>query len=197
MKLIRIALLGILAAASAAPLFAQQQQQGPPAAQRKSGSGMAVLPSDIQAPASHVISDDDFAALRTAKNGAGPKPMPPKKHGLSLLEMSTVLSHAGQSTLLPKGSVIWTPDSVKDRIVPAPSGVTIPWQEFLTANRNWISTCEVDVKQICGEKPLTPQMLNSFKTRGVMIVATLNGGPVTVLPFSSSNVSKTPDATKR
>ncbi|MDB6077069.1 MAG: hypothetical protein JWO82_816 [Akkermansiaceae bacterium] len=174
--------------ALATPLLSQQAA---PAGQRSSGAGLAVLPSNLKAPGSRVITDAELTALRSARNGGqDPKPLPPKKHGFSLVEMSTILAFGEQSTLLPKGSIISCPDALKARIVTTPSGTVVPWQEFLAANRNWIVTTEVELKQVRGEMPLPQAELQTLKSRGLVAIATLNGCPVTVLPYSPANLSK-------
>jgi len=183
---VSIVLLGALALAL--PLAVQQT----PSADRRTGAGLGMLPAQVVAPASRVMTDDEFRALRTAQYGGedGLKAMPPKKHGLSLAEMSLFLSFGEKSTLLPKGSILWSPDALRSRVVSLPPTPVIPWVDFFTANRNWVATCEVDLKQVRGEKPLPDNLLQSYKLRGVMVVATLNGNPVTVLPYSAANVSK-------
>lgn len=177
-----------LIALASTPLLAQQPA---PAGQRSSGAGLAVLPTDLKAPGSRVITDAELQALRAARNGGvDPKPLPPKKHGFSLAEMSTFISFGDKTTLLPKGSVVVCPDPLKSRIVPLPSGTVVPWQDFLAANRNWIITTDVELKQVRGEMPLPQAELQTLKSRGLMVVATLNGCPVTVLPYSPANLSK-------
>lgn len=59
-----------------------------------------------------------------------------KKH--SLIGSSVLLGHRGYWTLVPKGSVIHTPDRHKDKIIDKPKGKLLSWKQFLRENYGWL-----------------------------------------------------------
>ena len=117
---------------------------------RPSGKGPEVLPSGLQAPASEVTNDEAFRALRNASGATMPKPVPKQAKSYGIAELSVFFSHSGDPAILPKGSVIFCPDSLAGRVSNRAVGKPVAWPEFLVANRNWISTHEVTLAQVRG-----------------------------------------------
>jgi len=153
------------------------------AAERASGIGSAMLPQNTGGAAAESITDEQLVAKRSAANDHAPLPkaIPPEPRSFGLLEMSTILQNGSEFLLLPKGSVLWCPPALKSRIVTQPSGTMTGWHEFLMVNRNWITHYEVSSSQVTGKTPMPPQALEHFTKGTSIVIATLNGGPVTVI----------------
>jgi len=129
---------------------------------RRSGRGPDVLPPGLQPPANEVTNDEAFRA-----------------------ELSVFIGHGESHAILPKGSVIFCPDGFAARVSNKAAGTPVAWKEFLVANRNWISTHEVTLAQVRGEAPLSESDRKAFASAGHIVIATLRGNPVTVLPVPS------------
>jgi len=149
---------------------------------RRGGSGPEVLPPTLQPPANDVTNDDALRARRNASGTTMPKPVPRQARGYGMAELSVFVSLGESHTILPKGSVIFCPDVLASRVSNRLSGKPVRWKDFLVANRNWISTHEVTLAQVRGEAPLSEDDRRAFATSGRMVIATLRGNPVTVLP---------------
>lgn len=152
---------------------------------RRSGRGPDVLPPGLQPPANDVTNDEAFRARRIAAGTAMPKPIPRQAKGYSIAELSVFISQGEAHTILPKGSVIFCPDDLATRVSNKAAGTPVAWNEFLVANRNWISTHEVTLAQVRGEAPLSENDRKAFATVGHIVIATLRGNPVTVLSAPS------------
>ena len=105
----------------------------------------------------------------------------PEWKPVNILERSEFLSFNGLGTLVPKGSVLHVPAGYRNRIGMAAGARIVPWAEFYRANRGWLSTHEVSRKQAEAEQPLTEAALESIAKSSTVVVATLAGGPITVL----------------
>lgn len=152
---------------------------------RKSGIGTAMIPENTRGPVAETITDEQLLAKRAAaEKGAEAKAMPPRPQSFGLLEMSTIIQSGQDFLLLPKGSVLWCPPAFQNRIVTKPSGQMLGWQSFITANRNWVTHFEVTSSQITGKTPIPPEALARFAKGTSIVVATLNGSPVTVIASS-------------
>ncbi|MEK7950124.1 hypothetical protein [Luteolibacter soli] len=155
---------------------------------RPSGRGPEVLPPGLQPPASDVTNDEAFRAKRAASGATMLKPVPRQAKSYSIEELSIFISHGETHVILPKGSVIFCPDELANRVSNKVSGKPVTWNEFLVANRNWISTHEVTLAQVRGEAPLSEEDRKAFTTSGRMVIATLRGNPITVLPVPPPDI---------
>lgn len=149
---------------------------------RKQGIGPSVLPEGPLVPSKDLPGDEELAARRGASGATGVKAVPKKARGFTLEALSQFVSQGEQSAILPKGSVIHCPDVLSTRLVAKPAGALMTWPDFLITHRAWITTHEVTLAQIMGDSPLSEAEQNSFRQGGKMVVATLRGNPVTVLP---------------
>jgi len=152
--------------------------------EHRSGIGPEMIPKETGSPSADVITDKEFLARRNAGSGEspGPKPIPPKSSPYGLLEMSTAIQSGSDFMLVPKGSVIWCPTQHQEKIVPHPVGKFIGWTSFVTANRNWITTLEVTKDQAFGKAPIAPEILERHHRGNLVVIATLNGSPITLVP---------------
>ena len=150
--------------------------------ERRSGTGSGIIPENSGHPTSDTITDAQLIARRQAA-AAGqelPKPMPPQQQGFGLLEMSTILEGGGKFALLPKDSVIWCPPTLRSHVVSVPSGKFTDWMTFFSSNRAWITTLEVTHDQITGKAPLRPETIERHKKGTLLVVATYQGGPISL-----------------
>ncbi len=147
------------------------------------GIGPEVLPGDLRPAFSNLPTDKELIERRNARSPERPKPVPAKPSGFDVRELSMYLGAGEVFTILPKGCVIHCPDRLTDRVLAGPAGKAVPWREFLSANRAWISTREVTTAQARGEEALSEEDRAAFAARGMIVIATLRGNPVTVLPF--------------
>ncbi len=98
----------------------------------------------------------------------------------TLVGRSTILSHGGRWTLVPKGAVLFVPAVYRGRIAEKPSGKLVPWIEFCSRNRGWIHTETVTMEQARGEAVLSEEVTETHKRLGRLVVAVLHGGPISV-----------------
>ena len=109
----------------------------------------------------------------------------PSKHAqpTDILERSDIISFNGLTTLVPKRAILALPESMTSRVGNHPPGHRlVHWREFLAANRGWISTIEVTRAQAEGRTKLADESQERISNASHMIVATLLGGPISVLP---------------
>jgi len=95
--------------------------------------------------------------------------------------MSTFIEYRDRFAILPRGSVLWHPGEYASRIVARPNSRYVRWNEFVSDNRNWIATYEVNEAQIAGKEAIPEETLARFRKEGLLVVATLRGAPITVL----------------
>ena len=107
---------------------------------------------------------------------------------VGLLERSEFLSFRGLITLVPKGAVLHVPESYRSRVGKAPGGKIVTWPEFLRLNRGWIGTLEVSRQQAEAEQPLSEETIEALNENPRLVVATLSGGPITVIKTPSKPV---------
>ena len=101
----------------------------------------------------------------------------------SLISQSDTLCYNGAVTLVPKRAVLQTPKNLGDRLKYVPGAKLMTWSEFYALNRGWITTVEVTRLQAEGNHPLTAETKKQLVKSGNLIVATFQGGPISVLPL--------------
>lgn len=117
---------------------------------------------------------------------------------IDILDRSDIISFNGLTTLVPKRAILALPDSMKSRIGNHPPGHRlVHWSEFFTANRGWISTIEVSRAQAEGNATLTSDSQERITKATQMIVATFQGGPISVLPEKTQEPSTENQPTKQ
>ena len=157
---------------------------------RKGGIGPEVLPPGAVAPTADLPSDEALAERRDAGGAVDPKIMARKPKGYGLMEFSQFLGFGETGTILPKGSILYCPDSLAVHVLSGPNRAMRGWPDFLAANRNWLITHEVSMAQVKGEVPISESDRASFKAAGKMVIATLRNNPVTVLVRIPGPLSK-------
>jgi hypothetical protein len=99
-----------------------------------------------------------------------------------ILEDSDIICFGDVATLVPKQAILAAPLAMKSRIGIQPGVKIVGWAEFYAANRGWITTMEVDLKQAEGNKVIAPEMRLQITKSKNLVVATCQGGPISVLP---------------
>lgn len=126
--------------------------------------------------------DVNPAALPRAVEPVAPNPNLPAQPQ-SLFARSEVLHARGVVTLVPKQSVLHLPEGLKGSLGMIEGAKLVVWGDFYINNRSWIDTVEVTRSQAEGREPLDEKVVESFKKSSKMVVATYQGGPISVLPL--------------
>jgi hypothetical protein len=98
----------------------------------------------------------------------------------SLIKQSDILHDGSNWTIVPKGAVLHVPAQMAPRVGAKPLGTLLSWDDFLMANRAWISTEEVSFEQAAGKQPLVAAHKEYWPTQTKVIVAVYHGGPISV-----------------
>lgn len=99
-----------------------------------------------------------------------------------LLADSDIISFRGVATLVPKRAVLQIPNSCTERMKLEPGARIVSWADFHAANRGWITTVEVSRAQAEGNLPIGEDSKKMMSTCRNLVVATYQGGPISVLP---------------
>lgn len=156
---------------------------------RSSGTGLAMIPAGTKNPNRDSITDTQLASLRNA-NAFQPfagKPIPAEEKQLSLVALSSFLSSDGMCTMLPKGSIIYCPEELEAKCVKAPTGKLTPWQGFLASHGSWVRLVEVTEDQVQGKAKIPDETLKIYRESKMMVIATFQGSPITVLQFKPTS----------
>ena len=104
----------------------------------------------------------------------------------SIIERSEILNSSGVVTLVPKRAVIHIPPSLSGTLGWPQGAKLVRWEEFFRNNRSWIRTVEVTRSQAEGLSPLPQSVIESFAKSSQLIVATYQGGPISVMPLQAA-----------
>ena len=112
----------------------------------------------------------------------------------SILENSDIVCFNGDAVLIPKRAILQVPRNVSERMKMQPGAKFRSWTEFYAMNRGWITTVEVSRLQAEGNAAIaedTKKQMDQMAKIGNLIIATYQGGPISVLPLK---VPETPAA---
>ncbi|MFC4991686.1 hypothetical protein [Rubritalea tangerina] len=99
----------------------------------------------------------------------------------SVFSRSTILSDGGKHwTIVPKSSVIFAPDSLKNKINSPPVGKFLSWKDFYKKNSDWIHSFPVDSKLSKGVTTLKFDRYARLKQVGKVVVAVHPKGPISI-----------------
>lgn len=101
-----------------------------------------------------------------------------------LLSRSDILCYNGIATLVPKQAIIAIPPQLADRIGIQPGAKIVGWNEFFAANRGWLTAQEVTLTQARGQEPLADALRERLTKSANIVVATLQGGPISKLQYT-------------
>ena len=108
---------------------------------------------------------------------------PARNRPRNLLSQSDILCFGGVATLLPKRAILLLPKTLASRSEFTEGAALMGWAEFFARNRGWITTVEVSRLQAEGSEPLTTEVTRSLAEATRVVVATCQGGPISVLPL--------------
>ncbi|MDF1740155.1 MAG: hypothetical protein P1U86_13415 [Verrucomicrobiales bacterium] len=164
---------------SAAPFYTEAEQ---PAQQSKVMNMREVTSNNALSQRLRMAQQKD--PIRDLGPPKGNLEVDPAKKTASrdLIKSSTIISYNGLLTLVPKKSVLFTPEKLSDRIGEKPNVKVKNFQEFFSANRGWIRTIEVSRDQALGHVPFSEAIIKSIGESNSIVIATYQGGPISVLP---------------
>jgi hypothetical protein len=110
----------------------------------------------------------------------------------SIINQSTILHDGKNWTLVPKGAVVFMPEAMKARVNVRPVGTLLPWTDFLTKNRSWITTTDVTFDQAAGNEELPAERCAFWAKQDKIVIAIHQNGPISVRV-----ADPTPTLTKR
>ncbi|MES2438419.1 MAG: hypothetical protein V4584_05115 [Verrucomicrobiota bacterium] len=126
-------------------------------------------------------AEDPFKTLKTLKASEGPDPSKVNQPE-DLISQSDIICFNGMATLVPKKAILQIPKNLADRLKFKPGTKIESWADFYALNRGWITTVEVTRLQAEGNSPIAEKTQKEMVRCGNLIVATLQGGPISVLP---------------
>jgi hypothetical protein len=114
----------------------------------------------------------------------GPDPSKVEE-GENLINRSDFISFNGLATIVPKRAVLHIPAALSNRLKLQQGSKVQTWSEFYASNRGWITTVEVSRVQAEGNQALAEDLLKRIQKSNSVIVATYQGGPISVLPLKA------------
>lgn len=119
--------------------------------------------------------------MNSLQQSAEGKPVvAPQKEEQSIIKQSMILHDGKNWTLVPKGAVVFLPTALKNRVDVKPVGILLPFAEFLTKNRSWITTNEVTFEQAAGNEALPAERAEFWAKQDKVVIATHQSGPISV-----------------
>ncbi len=110
-------------------------------------------------------------------------PDPAKNLPKDLISQSDIICFGGVATLVPKRAIIMIPKAMANRTQLESKYRLVGWAEFYALNRGWITTVEVTRVQAEGNLPLAEDTTASLQESTKLVVATFQGGPISILPL--------------
>jgi hypothetical protein len=163
----------MMTSALLAPLVSSQTTQAPQ---------MRDAATHAQLSLAHSKSEQ-VDPMRKMVPAKGPDPSlinPPK----DLIANSDIICFGGLVTLVPKRAILGIPKNLADRLKIQPGSKIRSWADFYAQNRGWITTVEVSRTEAEGNKPLAEEVYKRIGKSTNLVVATYQGGPISVLPLT-------------
>ncbi len=110
----------------------------------------------------------------------------------SLLTSSILISDSENFTIVPIGSVLHLPPSLRSRILAQPQGDVLMWPDFLKKNSAWLTVKEVSLPMSRGEAKAAALVLREISNETRLVVAVYHGCPITILEPAKPNDPRTP-----
>jgi len=117
----------------------------------KTASAPVMRPTHADIVKKQEEKDKENDKAETKKQNTSDKPLVKTKKR-SLIGNSTLLTSFGKWTLIPRGSIIYMPKHLKNKITSEPEGELVNWKKFLHKNRGWIHLHPVTMVQAQGKK---------------------------------------------
>lgn len=154
-------------------------------------SSLASAQETPKKPMHDAATHDQLSALRRQEQAMDPvrkfTPAAPGKDPskenvpTDIISRSDILCYNGMATLVPKQAILFTPPQYADRIGMKAGARIVTWAEFYAANRGWVGTMEISIKQAEGKEPLPEKPAEQMMKGSNLVVATYQGGPVSKL----------------
>ncbi len=163
--------------------------------------GSLIAQEKSQNPARDVISESNLRQMVMAtpslksqlKIQAKPVTGAPPKMESSLWTKSIILSDGEKYTLVPVGSILHLPASLRSRVLAKPQGDFTFWPNFLKRNESWLGGREVTLGMSRGNRQAAKELLASVAHDQRLLVAIYKGGPITILePAEEPSSEKKP-----
>lgn len=118
--------------------------------------------------------------MRKMEPSKGPDPSR-ENQPKDLISQSDIICFGGVATLVPKRAILQLPKALANRTQLVPGYKLMGWAEFHAQNRGWITTVEVSRAQAEGNQALALDITERLKDSSNLVVATYQGGPISVL----------------
>ncbi len=118
-----------------------------------------------------------MARLKTPAQGEAKVTTPENQ---SILKQSMILHDGKNWTIVPNGSVVYLPEALKSRVNVKPVGKLLTFIDFITLNRNWITTNEVSFDQAAGNDALPAASVAFWSKQDKIVIAVHQSGPISV-----------------
>jgi hypothetical protein len=99
------------------------------------------------------------------------------------------------ATLVPKHAILQIPESYTARLKIEPGVKIVGWADFFAANRGWITTVEISRGQAEGKELIAEDTQTMLTKCRNLVVATYQGGPISLLPPKVTPPAKPPTTT--
>lgn len=131
-----------------------------------------------------LIAKRDLARERSTrlqpKEAAEPATHPSQS---SILDRSVLLSDGRNWTFIPKGALLFVPDEHQERVnIPSSKGKYVPFAQFASRNRGWLSTYNVTLEQARGNEAINEKARKVLAESGRVVVSVCKGGPISTRP---------------
>jgi hypothetical protein len=114
-----------------------------------------------------------------------------------LISQSDIICFGGMATLVPKRAILEIPKNMVNRTQLLPGCKLMGWAEFYAQNRGWITAVEVSRVQAEGNLALAEDVTERLKDCANLVVATYQGGPISVLPLKVPPPEQSPATARK
>jgi hypothetical protein len=148
----------------------------------------AATPEDLSLAYRKAGQADPMKVFKPVEVAVAPVETPKR----SMIADSDILCFNGDATLVPKRAVLSVPKNVAGRLEYVKGSRLKSWAAFYAINRGWITTVEVSRNQAEGNDPIPEKTREMMQKSGNLVVATYQGGPISVLPPAKPEESVPP-----
>jgi len=153
----------------------------------ENGTGLKQLPDTPSVPTSDRITSAALSQLKSAVKPSFPQAQWTEQapqgetRNYDIYKDSVILQQGNSHTVLPRNSIVYLPESLKQKVVSRPSGSFVSWPQFYLKNRNWIFTHEISLKQAHGTAPLKDGVIKQFERINRLVIAIHQNNPISIL----------------
>ena len=97
----------------------------------------------------------------------------------SILDRSVILGNGINWTFVPKGALLVAPTFHQGSVnLTKGEGRYLPFSQFVSKNRGWVSTHSVTLEQARGKEPISEEVKEALLDSGRVVVTVCQGGPI-------------------